>query len=159
MKDKFKKLRELLGKIKVEYLVVAALAIVAMVIALNAFPKNEQTSKSDDISDYVSDLETKLEKCLKNVKGAGSVSVIISVASGVEQVFATEKITDSNGKTTELPVTVGGKTVVLKERFPEIVGVVVVCDGADKLSVIMDVVNACKVFLSVDESKIKVLSR
>ena len=53
---------------------------------------------------------------------------------------------------------VGGKPFVIKESYPEIVGVVIVADGANNLSVKMSLLNAAQVFLSIDEQKIKVLS-
>lgn len=148
-----------LKKIKIEHLIVIALAIVAIIIAFNFFYKrSETTSVENEIDRYVSVLEDKLETCLKKVSGAGNVSVIISVASGKEQVVATERKTDKEGGVVENPIMVGGKPFVIKESYPEIVGVVIVADGANNLSVKMSLLNAAQVFLSIDEQKIKVLS-
>lgn len=157
--EKLANIREKIKRIKIEYLIVIALAAVALIIVLNAFPKTEQTSSDvSEVRSYVSDLETKLEKSLKQVKGAGNVSVIISVSSSSEQVYATEKVIETSGRSVESPVLVSGKPVLIKESYPEIMGVVVVADGAKTLSVKVDLLNACKVFLSIDESKIKILS-
>ena len=153
------KIKSLFKKIRIEYLIVIALAIVALIIIFNAFSSKggDQTATGDDVEKYVSDLEAKLGKCLSKVDGAGEVTVIISVASGREEVYAVEKITGDKG-VTESPVVVGGKPIVVKENNPEITGVVIVADGAKNLSVKVNLLNACKVFLSIDESKIKVLS-
>ena len=157
--DKFSKIQDFFKKVKIEYLIVVALAAVALVIVINAFPKSESATKNtDDVQSYVTELENKLEKSLKQVKGAGKVSVIISVSSSAEQVLATEKIVETSGKKVETPILVGGKTVLIKESYPEIMGVIVVADGAKNLSVKVDLLNACKVFLNVDESRIKILS-
>ena len=159
LKDKLKNVKGLIKKIKLEYLIVAALAVAALIILPNVFKTTEkETAEGSDIAEYVSTLEDKLEKCLKTVHGVGKVNVIISVASGVEQVYATEVTKDAGGKTTEAPLLIGGKPVVKMESFPEILGVVIVADGANNLTVKMDLLNACKVFLSIDESKIKVMS-
>ena len=67
-------------------------------------------------------------------------------------------MTDVVLRAKDLAAGYGGKPVVKMESFPEILGVVIVADGANNLTVKMDLLNACKVFLSIDESKIKVLS-
>ena len=159
LKDKLKNAKDLFKKVKLEYLIVAALAVAALIIIPNAFKTGDKEANTDnDIAEYVATLEDKLERCLKTVNGVGNVNVIISVASGVEQVYATEVTKDASGKTTESPLIIGGKPIVKMESFPEIIGVVIVADGANNLTVKMNLLNACKVFLSIDESKIKVLS-
>lgn len=159
LKEKLADFWEKVKKIKTEYLIVIALAVVAFIIAFNFFFKRaEPASIGNEIESYVSILEEKLETCLKKVNGAGKVSVIISVASGKEQVVATERKTDNFGNVTESPIMVGGKPFVVKESYPEIVGVVIVSDGAKNLNVKMSLLNAAQVFLSIDESKIKILS-
>ena len=159
LKDKLTDLWSKLKKIKIEYLIVIALSIVALFIVFNTFSNKAETNSSEnEIEDYVSGLEEKLEKCLKSVSGAGNVKVIISVASGKEQVVATESKTDRDGSVIESPLMVNGKPFVIKESYPEIVGVVIVAEGAEKLSVKMNLLSAAQVFLSIDESKIKVLS-
>ena len=145
-------------KIKTEYFVVIALAIVALILVFNAFSSDKKESEcANEVDSYVCGLENKLGACLKKVKGAGDVKVIISVASGKEQVIATESKNGGDGVYLD-PITVGGKPFVYKENYPMIVGVVIVADGADKLSVKMDLLSAARVFLDIDESKIKVLS-
>lgn len=161
LSEKFQGIKGVFKKIKIEYVIVVALAAIALIIVLNAFPESNGESASGGASDvdaYVSNLESKLEKSLKQVKGAGKVTVIISVSTSAEQVYATERVVETSGNTVETPVLVSGKMVLLKEKYPEIMGVVVVAEGANSLSVKVDLINACKVFLSIDESKIKILS-
>ena len=159
MKQKLTELWSKIKKIRLEYLVVIALAIVALFMVFNAFSdKKASPTSENEIERYVNGLEEKLENCLKKIDGAGDVKVIISVASGKEQIIATEKRTDGGGNVFEEPVMVGGKPFVVKESYPSIVGVVIVAEGANNLSVKMNVLSAAKVFLSIDESRIKVLS-
>lgn len=158
MKQKLAELFSKLKKIRTEYVVVIALAIVAIILVFNAFSdKSGEAKPVNEIGSYVDGLEKKLETCLERVKGAGKVKVIISVASGKEQMLATE-VKKSGETVSEEPLTVGGKPFVVKEKFPEIVGVVIVADGADNLSVKMNLLSAAQVFLSIDEKRIKVLS-
>lgn len=153
------KLSSFLKKIKTEYLILIALAIVAVIIFMGTFSSGEAQSTQETVSTYVDNLERKLESCLSKVKGAGKVEVIISVSSGMQTVFATEKTYQSSkGETVEGPIIVNGKPIVTMEAYPEISGVVIVAEGAGNLSVKVDLLNACQTFLSISNEKIQILS-
>ena len=105
--------------------------------------ESDQTVFNSD--NYVSALENRLSKTLSEVDGAGKVSVIITVESGLETIIATEKtISETNGskETVESPIIVNGKTVVLKELYPKISGVVIVAEGADNIAVMQKIQQA-----------------
>lgn len=150
-----KGIKKLLSKIKTEYLIVGILTLVCISVVFNGLKTNDETS-TDTVSEYVSGLENKLENTLNKLSGAGKVTVIISVESGMETVLATTKTSDES-KVTEEPFTVGGKTVVLTETYPKIVGVVIVAEGANNLSVRVSLINATAVFLNIDTEKIQIL--
>ncbi len=136
-----------------------ALCIVAVIIFMGNFSSTENKSTQETVSTYVDNLENKLEKCLSKVRGAGKVEVIISVSSGMQTVFATEKTYQSSkGETVENPLIVNGKPLVTMESYPEISGVVIVAEGANNLSVKVDLLNACQTFLSISNEKIQILS-
>ncbi len=157
--SKKEKVKKAVSKMKIEYLVVIALSVVALIIMLNAFSPSVETATASAIDEYVENLENKLKNCLSKVDGAGKVEVIISVESGMQTVFATETTyANSSQTTTNAPVIVSGKPIVLREEYPEIVGVVIVAEGAKNLAVKVDLLNACEVFLSIPEDKIRVLS-
>ncbi len=148
-------IKSTLSKIKIEYLVVIALIVVVLLFFTSSF--NYDSNSEQSVESYVDSLETKLEKSLAKVKGSGKVEVIISVKGGMEQVYATEK-KEQNGNVVETPVLVNGKTVLITEKYPEITGVVIVCEGAKNLSCKVNIINAVCVYLNVDESKIEVLA-
>lgn len=153
------KLSSVLKKFKTEYLILIALAIVAVIIFMGGFQSSETVTTQESVQSYVDGLEKKLESCLSKVKGAGKVEVIISVSSGMQTVFATEKTYQSSkGETVEGPIIVNGKPIVTKEAYPEITGVVIVAEGAANLSVKVDLHDACRTFLSVSTEKIQILS-
>ena len=150
----------LLKKIKTEYLILAALVIVAVIVFFGvsgASGDSSEKTQTETVESYVTSLENKLKTCLSKVKGAGKVDVIISVSSSMQTVFATQT-TVSGSAVLEAPVFAGGKPVTVKEAYPEIIGVVVVAEGASTLSVKVDILNACQTFLSITEDKIRVLS-
>ena len=120
-----------------------------------------KTTTDNTSSDYVSQLERKLSETLSAVKGAGKVSVIITVESGMETVLAmkTSVTETAKGKeTVETPILVNGKTVVLKEMFPKITGVLIVCEGASSISVMNKIEQATVSLLDVNVNQIQILT-
>ncbi len=151
-----KGIKKFLSKIKIEYLIVIVLTVICLIFVFGGI-SSEKTESKSDIDEYVSSLENKLKKNLSLVSGAGKVSVIISVESGMETVLATVKTTEDNSIKEE-PFTVGGKTVVITETYPKITGVVIVAEGANNLAVRVSLINAVSVFLNVESDKIQILS-
>ncbi|MBP5177299.1 MAG: hypothetical protein ILP02_01805 [Clostridia bacterium] len=151
-----KKPFQFLKKIKTEYLILIAVAIVAAIVFINLSGASNKTAETSDVvNEYVKNTEDKLKNCLSKVRGAGKVEVIISVGSSMRTVYATNAAAgDDNGS----PIIVNGKPVTVKQAYPEITGVVIVAEGADNLSVKVDLLNACETFLSITEDKIQVLS-
>ena len=147
----------------IEYIFLGLISIA--VVAVLAFslvkPASTEAYEDDEVISYVKDLENRLEKTLSEIKGAGNVSVVITVDSGKETVYASEKVTVSeNGKTTvtESPILVNGKPVVVKENYPEIVGVLIVAQGANSISVMKNIQQAAVSLLNINLSRIEILA-
>ncbi|HBK02033.1 MAG TPA: hypothetical protein DDY77_03260 [Clostridiales bacterium] len=151
MEKEKKTLKDFFKKIKIEYIAVAALVIIVVLIASSSlsFSKSSATS-AENVSSYVTELESKLSKSLSLVKGAGKVEVIISVDSGFKSVYK---------ESADGLVLVNGKPVVVTESYPEITGIIIVAEGANNLSVKISLLSAAQTFLSVGEEKIKILTR
>lgn len=137
--------------------------LIVLALCLNTF--GTMTNKSSetviDYDEYVAGLESKLAKTLSFVDGAGKVSVVITVESGMETVIAmnrTETITDNKTEITETPILVNGKTVVLKELYPKVTGVLIVCEGAKNIAVLSKIQQATMSLLNIKADKIEILS-
>ena len=77
---------------------------------------------------------------------------MITVESGMETVLAmktTSTETADGNKIEEEPVIVNGKTVVLKEKYPEITGVLIVAEGADNIAVVSKIQRATTSLLEI----------
>ena len=168
MSDKNNKVNIIINKIKnskkTQYLILICLIIVAFFVFLFGY-NNEQTvsnSNKDFVTNYVDNLENKLANVLSKVNGAGNVSVIITVESGMETVLAMKTTTkeDANGKieSETSPIVINGKTVVVKELYPKIVGVLIVADGAKNISVMSKLQQATISLLNINISQIEILS-
>ena len=158
-----KLLEKLKGKKWIEYLFLGVLSIILIVIFLCAIGKEEKKDIVSTIDGYVTNLEYRLSTALSQVDGAGSVTVVITVESGMETVLATEKtVTENPDKsvtTSETPIIINGKTVVLMEKYPKIVGVLIVAQGADNFAIMNKLQQATVSLLDIDISKVEILSK
>lgn len=161
------RIKSLIRKIKTDgktriIAVTVCIAALALIIGANALSRSDKSETfSDPVSEYVYSLEQKLENLLEKVDGAGRVSVAISVESGMETVLAmttTTKETSAGRETVFTPVMVNGKTVVLKEKYPEISGVLIVAEGAGSISVYTKIQQAALSLLDVKVGQIEILA-
>ena len=131
--------------------------------------KKEQTKeKSSDTSlDYESGIEKKLTKILSEIDGIGKVKVMITLDSGSENIYSSDKensvqnsgsaISSSEKKKYLIVDNDGEEPVLEKEVKPTIRGVIVVCEGADNVDVREAVIQAINAGLGVPLSNISVV--
>ena len=140
---------------------------ILIILFISAFFVQNNTSTTikqdvnESISTYISSLECKLSQALSKVKGAGQVVVVINVESGRETVLATEKITKETSDgilIEEKPITVNGKTIQIKEKLPQITGVLVVAEGGDKIQIITKIQQAIMSLLDIKLDQIEILT-
>lgn len=148
---------------KIQYILIALILAIMVMFFVFDFGKKAQTStiEKDIASEYVLELENKLSTCLSKVKDAGEVSVVISVESGMETVLAMDTITketSSGIETQTTPIVINGKTVIVKEMYPKITGVLIVAEGAKNLSVMNRLQQATMSLLDIDINQIQILS-
>ena len=121
---------------------------------------------------YANNLENKLENVLKEISGAGRVSVMIMLDGGMKYEYAkeSEEVTTSssltngtNSKTTTneniVMITQNGKQtpLTIRQYYPDVTGVVVVCSGASNVAVKLNIISAVSTILGIDANKIEVL--
>ncbi len=165
-KDAIKKfnLKSILDKIKNNkkfQLVIIAVCVVLLLVILFGNYNNDNKETVFTSENYVSDLESRLSKTLSNVKGAGKVSVVITVESGMETVLAmkVEKTESQSGiEIVETPLIVNGKTITVKELYPKIIGVLIVAEGANDISVLSKIQQATISLLDINVNQIEILS-
>ncbi|MBE7083653.1 MAG: hypothetical protein E7373_03515 [Clostridiales bacterium] len=146
-----------------QYLIIGILAVTLIFLACTKSKSNESQNYNqvDEVSAYLENLEEKLSKTLSSVSGAGKVSVVITVESGMQTVLASKTVTtsDENGtKIEESPIIVNGKTVVIKELYPKITGVLIVAQGANNISVLSKLQQATVSLLDIELNQIEILT-
>ena len=158
---KFNLLEKIKSNKKIQYLLVGVLSLLLIIALLFGNFNSGQTNFITQEKDYVTKLEDKLSSVLSKVDGAGKVSVVITVESGMETVLAEKTvITETmNGKVIETtPILVNGKTVILKEKFPKIIGVLIVANGANNISILTKIQQATVSLLDINVNQIEILT-
>ena len=175
LKNKFSMLFSKLRKIKhIEIYIAVGLAVVLALIYFTFLtPKNKNEEIQDsqiDItstnfsssSEYTDYIENKLKNVITSVKGVGDAKVVVTLEKGFEYIYVTEEETktSSNGTTikTISVVMVDGQPVIKEEIYPVLKGIVVVADGADEVSVRMNILSIIQTIVDLDNSKINILS-
>lgn len=137
-----------------------------------ASDKSIENNKKDE---YIEELENKLEQTIGGMEGAGKVLVMITLKDNGEKILdknqpyesRTEKSSEE-GKETEstsiksdqetVLIEEGGDTtpIVVQELYPDIEGVVVVCEGGDNSELALHIKEAVEALFSIDAHKIVV---
>ena len=118
------------------------------------------------------EMEDRLKRVLSKVDGVGDVDVIINYESTAERVpaFSEDRQVsksdsqDTSSETTSEKsdiATVQGngasEALIVKENQPEVRGVIVVAQGAEDISVRMNLLNAVTTLLNVSADKVEIL--
>lgn len=130
----------------------------------------EETTENKSYTDW---MEERVEELLSTVENVGKVKVMITVASTEEKnvlkdgSYQKEKTAenDSEGgsriieKESEDKASVFAEEepYLLSERYPEVIGVVVIAQGSGRGSVDYDILNAVQVLFDIPAHKIKIM--
>ena len=122
-------------------------------------PKSTDTTtpatRQEEIAQYQNYLEERVVEICGSVNGVGKVSAIVTLSGGFESVYATEL----KGEDEDYVILGSGSTasgLLLQERVPQIVGIGVVCDGADSLAVRNELISLLSASFQVPSHRIYV---
>ena len=164
-KEILEKLLALLQKYKLVLLVLAA----GLVLML--WPQGGQTQPAaarggaeGGAAFDLEALESRMEKVLSKIDGAGGVSLVLTVKSGTEQVYATDVDYSEDGErreesaTTVLVSTGSGteEVAVVRQIYPTFQGALVVCDGGNDPTVRLLITQAVAALTGLRSDKITV---
>ena len=147
-------------KLKPEYFIVVILVVLAFAISFISFDEKEVAS--NDSERFVEQTELKLKASIERIRGVRSATVSITVSEGVKTVIAEDvKEIEEGGKKTKTvtPVLVSGKPIILGEIYPEIAGVVIICNCSDEMTVRASVLDVVTTMLDLPCSKIRILTQ
>ncbi|MCM1308760.1 MAG: hypothetical protein NC223_09200 [Butyrivibrio sp.] len=139
--------------------------------------KTAQTDVRTSAEGYVKDLENGLERLLSQTYGVGEARVMISVKnSGRNNIFVQKNVsksqseekdsaggsrsqTEYSGQESVVYTNEGGSNspYVTEEEMPEILGVIIIAEGAGDAKIVSDITEAASALLGISVNKIKVL--
>lgn len=160
-------LNELVSKLRTGKGIGIAVAVFALGLALVMMPQpsgKTQTEQTEfDYSKYTRVMEQRLTQMISDVSGAGSVSVMVTLESSPEQYYhrdiktrRTQNDTSVSAEAEESLVFEHEKPILVKEIFPAIKGVAVVCDGARNSQVTQKIIGLVSCALDLSANKIYV---
>lgn len=180
------RLKNLITKIKaVKHIeiIIAVIAVALMILVFSGIG-SKKTAKSDNSGvntnatvtatdvGTVTDWENRLAKILSQIDGVGETKVMITVKTTTEKITAktvstnTSSSQNGNGSVTtstnvtESPVIVSGsgksEPYILKEIMPEVLGVIVVAEGADSATTKLAIMRAVQTVLQVNAACVEI---
>lgn len=156
-------------------LIVIGVVGVVLIALSSVIGGKEESTVTETVSDtaaYAAALEERLAQMVSSIKGAGRASVMVTLESGVEYVYAREEKTNSDHSENGSQITVSDdsqKTVVtvdagsgkdgllVTELQPIVRGVVVACEGAENETVAALVTKAVRTALDITEKRVCVI--
>lgn len=153
------------------------LLIVAIGIALLLIPSSGTKTEAPEVQveetlsdeEYAANMEKKLEELLSMVDGAGQVRVMLTLQTGsrTEYYSDVQKIVNQSGDNNQ--TSEERKTVILSEgsaydkaaisavEYPQFQGALVLCQGAGRSAVKLNLVNAVSALTGLSSSQITVI--
>ena len=179
IKEQFKKIMSF--KSKYNYIVLIGF-IGIFLIAFSAIASKKDTTKKEEakncfsynnIDEYTQQLENKLNNIISKIKGVGKSEVFVTIENGIENIYANseKKATNSNenlsGKMSKrddsqkdvvvIDSNEGKKALIVTQKEPTIKGVLVVCEGADNITVVENVIDAISKCLNIKKNRLSVV--
>ena len=137
---------KLLDKIKQlfkgKYRLVALIFAVALGVVLIAFSfwnggNDENSNYTQSLEEYKSELEGELEEACSSIRGVGRCKVILTFARGAENVYKGNNLIES--------------------KPPEVMGVSVICEGADSDEVRAHITGMMTSLFGIGANRISVM--
>ncbi len=180
IKEKLKALVDKVKTIKNIEIIIAIVAIAVIILLYSLFtvdkakPKvKNQTATNTELC-LTDEVEQKLCKVLSQINGAGKVEVMITYTGSAEKVIANTTSTHTNTSNSGGSISTSTSTVtqtpiiitsngasglyVTKQLMPEIVGVIVVAEGANNARVRLELMRAVQTILDINANNIEIFA-
>ncbi len=157
-------------KKKQRWLLVAVAGVCLLTIPkLIPASKPSSTEPTQTTEAFVKQTEARLTDIVRSIEGAGDCRVLVTLANGVEYVYATEQKTntdrqedgsrlterdDSESTAIVVDTDEGRKGLLVTEIQPTVRGVVVVCEGGDREEVRRRIIEAVTVAMDLSSKRV-----
>ena len=139
--------------------ILLVLGILLIVLGSGGGEKNKEEKKSSEqIKIVENSLKDELEKTLCEIKGAGSVTVMLTYENDGEKNFGYDT-TGKDKKTVILNKQGSQEALVSSQKHASIRGVIIIADGGGNIKVKESLIKAAQTVLSLPAHKIEVFER
>lgn len=163
MKKGLESMRRFLGGAGKAYLPAGLVVLLGVLLLLpgKTPPAQAQTEQPPGESFDLESFETRLEKTLSQIEGAGQVHLVLSLHTGSRQILAQDIRREENGAGSSTTVLVGqgsGKeeTAALQTLLPEFRGALAVCPGGGESKVRLEMTQAISALTGLGADRISV---
>ncbi len=175
MKTDYKEaLKSFFGHIK-NTKVLAVIFIIGIGLMLIPAGNEEKTQQpaeeTADFKGYKQTIEEDLQKILSQIKGAGKVSVMVTLSDGGDTYFAVDENASytkgdaDEARSSEITHVFkndksdGELPLITRQTYPQVSGVLICAEGASSLQVKNNIITAVEALLGVKSHRIEVLER
>ncbi|MBR7141869.1 MAG: hypothetical protein IKD03_06945 [Clostridia bacterium] len=159
--DKKKTLLQKFKALKGKEIIIALIAVAIMLIIYFSSSTSPKSTVSVLGSDYCAELQTKIERTVVNMSGDKNATVVINWNGSVSNEIAKSESVSQNSSTSS-PVIISGQNgstpVILRKKYPEVIGVVVVVKNYDDVKLRVDLVQMLSTLLGISPQKVAVFS-
>ena len=154
-------IREKAGDWIKQYKFVVLVLLAGLLLMLLPDAPEEKTAPAEVRQEQQETLQDQLGDLLSHMQGAGKVRVLLTVGSGAETVYQTDKSVRSDGQQSDTVLVTDSQRsqtgLIRQVNPPEYLGAVVLCQGADNPSVKLSVVEAVSKATGLSTDRITVL--
>jgi len=150
------------SKLKKHILIGGAILGALLMILARFVPESKEEEvevKESDITYYTERIEKKLEDLISSAQGVGKATVVVTLDSQEEFVFAQNTSENGTQKASEYVIISskdGEEPVLISEIYPKVRGVAVVCTGGKSTEVKNRVTELIAAALGISVNKIAV---
>ena len=153
---------------------VVAILLGAVLTAGNLRPESgsqkQETKKQDEVFDLQA-FQQQVADSLSQIDGAGSVTVLLSLETGEESVYAADVSESSQAAENNSSESYEGSTsilsdgsygeapILIKSKYPTFRGAMILCEGADDDAVRLQIVHAVSALCGISSDHISVSKR
>ena len=120
-------------------------------------------SESINYTEYTEMLENRLTTVISSIDGVGKCRVMITLENTSESVYAVNRdsrldnsVSDTNDEYVIYDSDKGKRPVLIKEYFPKVQGVTVVCSGGDNSLVREKIISAVTALFNIPSNRVSV---
>lgn len=153
-------------KSKTKIIVIFGITGIMLLFFSELLPEEKNIKQNEDIMNFCENeiaLEKRVEKAVKQIKGAGKTEVTLTFDSSKEYYYAknTSESTDGSEKENDYEFVIydgknGEEPLLIKSCEPEIRGVLVVCEGGNEPLIKEKIIEAVCALLDIPSNKVSV---